>query len=349
MDSKFSLRPITPQDGPALAKLMDETPDTGMISAAAHFEMDAYQALKTAQGDFIGVAAENPGHAGFIGSCLARFGHCQFEGKLRPVALINSLDTHPDFRQQGVGSGMVKWLVERCRERFGAEGVIWALIQHGNTGSERTVGKHLKQFIGDRLSAAPIQTRRKPPAAVRNLTVRAAEAGEYAEVAEKLNAFYQDFNFYEPETAGSLADWCATTPFDTPFRHYLVVTDAGGNMLAGAGVTETYRVRTLHIRHMPGLLRFLNTFFRMVPTNGITRELVPGRFWFSEGQMEAAKYLFESIRWQWRDRADLVMMSVDSLNPLREVLDLKPWIPVTRFALVVDSPETMTMDRPVCY
>jgi hypothetical protein len=200
---------------------------------------------------------------------------------LGPYALLNSLVVHPGFRQQGVGSALVGWLVDHSRNRLGVEGVIWALIQHGNFGSERTVGKYLKHFISDRIVIVPTKTRANLPMLPPKLMVRPIEPGELGQVADQLNTFCRDFNFYEPETtADSLASWCASTPFDTCFRHYLVVTDLKGAILAGAGVSRLYRLRTLHIPHIPSALYVLNTFLRIVPSDGISKELLLSKIWF---------------------------------------------------------------------
>ena len=179
--------------------------------------------------------------------------------------------------------------------------------------------------------------------------VRSAERDEFGQVTDQLNSFYRDFNFYEPETAGSLARWCASTPFDTPFRHYLVVTDSKGTIYAGAGVSELYRLRTLHIRHMPSALHVLNTFLRIVPSNGITKELVLSKIWFAPGHMQSAKYLFETIRWKWREKASLLIVWVDKRNLVLKVLSLRPWMPVTKSAIVIDSSIAMSASRLVYY
>ena len=349
MRSQFSLRKLYPQDSQAFRKLMDDSPDTGRISTASHFVIDAFEALRTMQGDFIGVVAESPDYDGFVGACLSRFGQCQFEGCLRPYALLNSLVVHPGFRQQGVGSALVGWLVNHSRNRLGVEGVIWALIQQGNVGSVRTVGKFLKQFVGDRIVIVPTKTRAKLPKTTSKLMVHPIGPGEFGRVADQLNSFYRDFNFYEPETADSLASWCASTPFDTPFRHYLVVTDSKGAILAGAGVSEHYRLRTLYIRHMPRAYHVLNTILRMVPSDGITKELALSKIWFAPGCVQAAKHLFETIRWKWREKVSWLIVWVDKGNPILEILNRRPWTPVTKSAVVIDSSETMSTSRLVYY
>ena len=349
MRSQFSLRQLNPQDGQALRRLMDDSPDTGRISVAVHFEIDAFEAIRALAGDVVGVVAETPDLDGIVGACLARFGRLQFEGHMRPYALLHSLVVHPSFRRRGIASELLRWLVNHSRHRLGDEGVIWALIQQGNVGSERTIGKYLKQFISDRILVVPTKTRTNPPGPTSRFAVRPIQPDEFGQVADQLNSFYREFNFYEPEAADSLASWCASTPFDDPFRHYLVVTDSKGTIQAGAGVSECYRMRTLHVRHMPSALRVLNTFLRFVPSDGVTKELLLSKIWFAPGHTQAAKHLWETIRWKWREKASLLVVWVDKRNPVLTVLNTRPWTPMTKTAVVIDSPVAVSASRLVYY
>ena len=349
MRSQFSLRQLNPQDSQALGRLMENSPDTGRVNAAVHFEIDAFEAIRTMQGDVVGVVAETPGFDGIVGCCLARFGQFQFEGHMRPYALLNSLAVHPWFRRQGMASELLEWLVHHARHRLGDEGVIWGLMQQGNVGSERTAGKHLKQLIDGRILVIMAKPRSNPPGPTSKFTVRPAEPDEFEQVADQLNAFHRDFNFYEPETPASLASWCASTPFDGPFRHYLVVADSEGTIHAGAGVCEHYRLRTFRVRHMSSASRVLNALLRFVPSDGITQELLLSKIWFAPDQMQAAKHLWETIRWKWREKASLLVVWVDKRNPVLRVLNTRPWTPVTQCAVAIDSPVAASASRLIYY
>ncbi|MEN8173910.1 MAG: GNAT family N-acetyltransferase [Chloroflexota bacterium] len=349
MKTQFSLRQLSPQDSLAFGNLMETSPDTGRFSNAAHFEIDPFEALRTMQHDFVGVVAETPAHAGIVGACLARFGQAQFEGRLRPYALINSLVVDPSYRRQGLASALVGWVVNHSRTHLGDEAVLWALIQQGNVGSVRSVGKYLRQFIGERIVTAPLRMRAKSPKPSSNYVVRSAKPDEFDQVANQFNAFYREFNFFEPATASSLASWCASSPFEDPFRHYLVATNSKGEIYAGAGVSELYRLRTIHMHQMPQVVQFLNTFLRIVPANGITKELVLSKIWFAPGHAQAAKYLIETIRWKWRKKATLLMVWADKKNPVLKILNLPFWMPAGKNAVVIDSSETIPENHLIYY
>ena len=319
-ESPFSLRQLDPQDGPAYAEVLSASPDTGSIGSAVRFEIDPYQALMALQKDTVGVVAETPGHNGFVGSGLIRFGQCQWEGELRTSALLNTLVVHPDYRRQGVASQLAKWRVELARQRQGDGGVIWAIIQRNNTGSEQTATRWANQFLENRVVIVPLRMRSRAPRRSRHLNVRPAQPEELDKIAEHLNRFYRDYNLYPPETGNSLAAWLDLTPFDTPFRNYQIVTDKAGSILAGMGLSENYRLRTALITHLPVGLRILNRFFNVIPPSGELQEVVLSRIWYVPGQMEAAKQLLETMRWVWRTRCTSLIFSADVRGPLVRLL-----------------------------
>ncbi|HFQ95389.1 MAG TPA: GNAT family N-acetyltransferase, partial [Anaerolineae bacterium] len=150
MAHPITLRPLTPDDGPAFARLLLASPDTGRIHLTPHYVVDPCEAIRASQeDDFLGVVAETPGFDGLVGAGLVRFGRAQIEGEVRPYAFLNPLIVHPDHRRQGIATALVRWRVQAARDRFGDAAVIWALIQRGNVGSVRTVTKFLPQMLPD--------------------------------------------------------------------------------------------------------------------------------------------------------------------------------------------------------
>jgi len=344
----ISLRQLTPNDGAAYSALIDNSPDTGAIRMAPHFEIDPYRALLGLHTDTVGIVAETPGYDGFIGSGLIRFGQCQWEGRVRPYALLNTLVVHPDFRRKGVASQLAKWREEYARQRFSDEGVIFAIIQKNNTGSELTAKKWYRQFLPDRLTVVPMKMRSTPPAGTSQFIVREIDPSEFGQIAERLNQFYREYNLYPSETGESLSAWTAKTPFDTPLHHYMVVTDTSNNILAGVGLAEYGRLRTLVISHVPPAIQFLNKFAKLLPASGVIRELSTSRVWFAPGQLKAAQYLFETVRWEWREKGTSLIAFSDTRGPLMEVYRLRPWTIKSIDSFAIHGPTLMQEER-LCY
>lgn len=346
----FTLRQLVPEDGKEYGKLIYESPDTGAIQISQQFKIDPYVAVMYVHPGSVGVVAKTPDYEGFIGAGLVRLGRCQWEGQDMPCALLNTLVVHPNFRRRGVASKLAKWREEHARQQFGeVEGVTFAIIQKNNTGSELTAKKWYRQFLADRLVIFPMKMRSKPPVKMNEYVVREISPNEMEEAAAKQNQFYKDFNLYPVETVESLAYWCDESPFDTSIHHYTVAADRSGKILAGLGLTEYGRLRVLVTKHIPPLINFMNRFLKVVPEDGVMKELGISRMWFAEGHLKAAQYLFETIRWEWRDKGTSIMSFSDVSSPVVDVYSVRPWTIKSVGGIALRAPTNMPEDHLVYY
>jgi ribosomal protein S18 acetylase RimI-like enzyme len=344
MPAHFTLRELAPTDGPAIEKLGEQTPETAVAAFHSRFHHDPYASLLAQQPSTIGVVAETPGHVGLVGLGLVRFGQCMYEASLRPFAYMYSLSVHPDYRRQGLASQIAASRIETARQRVGDDGVIVAGIQPGNAGSLRTAQKWYSQRL-DRTSAGVARVRTKPPRPRSDWVVRPADDSELEEIAEKQNAFYRDYNLYTPQTAHSLAAWRAEIPLGFALHDYYLLADSRRNILAGLGITDEGRVMSSQLVHMALPLRLANMFLRIVPSDGVMKRMPVEHFWFAPGHAEAAAFLWESMRWLWRDRGTMLMAFYDTQGPLTRVISLPKFIPSQTGSLVVSGPVPMREDR----
>jgi ribosomal protein S18 acetylase RimI-like enzyme len=343
-DATFALRALVSGDGPALAALGEQTPETGMVSMHSRFEFDPYETLLTLRPGTIGVVAEAADRPGLVGLCLMALDQCWFEGAIRPSAYLYSLSVHPDYRRRGLGSRITASLVDTARERHGDDVVIYAGAQPGNVASQRTLQSWATQRV-DRINAAVKKPRAKAPRAPSGWVARPAEERDLEEIATRRNAFHEGYNLYTSESAASIAAWRAQAPFGFPFREYHVVVDPHGNLIAGAGFVNEGLLLSSQVVSVATPLRLANVFLRMVPSDGVMKRIVVDGLWFAGERAEAAAFLWEWMRWLGHDCASLAMAFFDVRSPLAEVIQMPRWIPSPPGSLMLAGPMPMREDR----
>lgn len=342
--SDASFRPMAATDGEGLADLSRACPDTGLVRASVRYEIDPYLALLALRPDTIGLVADAPGSAGLAGAACVSFSECELDGQRRPCALFHSLMIHPDHRKRGLASDLTRECVALARARLGPEGVIFAHVQDGNAGSLKAIRRSLPRR-GGLLAGCVVWTRRRPPAPHKDLVVRRVEPKHLEAIAAHLNAFYRDYDLFTPQTAGSIGRRLEETPLDRPFRHGYVVTDRAGNLLAGLSIIAQCWVRTLEVHAMPALMRLANRVLHVLPPDRILRQLAVERVWLAPGQVPAARLLWETIRWEWRDRGHAVICVFDPRSPVRELFHVPRWLPRTSTTMLLDAPAKLGQGR----
>lgn len=98
---------------------------------------------------------------------------------------------------------------------------------------------------------------------------------------------------------------------------------------------------------MPAFARILNKFLSVVPSDGVLKQLNVNRLWYAPNQLSAARYLWETIRWEWRDRGSVIVCYFDPRGSLPEILRLPAWMPRSKFMLAVRGASIIRKDRLV--
>ena len=121
-----------------------------------------------------------------------------------------------------------------------------------------------------------------------------------------------------------------------------MVVDADGKLLAGCGVSQSYRVREMYIERLPNSMRLINWLMRVVPPDGIMRPISVSHLWYQPGHVEALRYLWETLAWQARERANAVLTYYDPRSQLPDLLRLPRWLPKGRLTFVTwqDQPSS---------
>lgn len=345
MQTNIHLRQMQASDSTAFTKLVQDSPDTGQMSVSAQYQVDAFQAISLQHHNVAGVVAEADEFEGLVGAGLVGFDKCTCEDNELDYALLHSLIVHPNYRQRGIATELAHWRLQCALDKLGEDGLIIASIQQGNAGSIAIAKKWCQQWL-EPVKGSMTRMRSKPPSQVNDMIVRSAQPDEFEKITHQQNLFYRDYNFYKLETVETLTTWLATTPFAEPLNHYQVAVDRNGNILAGLSLTEQYKLVAMQIKHMPFFVKVLNRFLAVVPSDGSLRQVTAKRLWYAPGQLAAARYLWETIRWQWRNRGTVLVCYFDPRGVLPKVLRLPVWMPTSKFILAVrGADDAISKDR----
>ena len=330
------VREAQAQDEAGLAALAAASPDGGAVAFTPEQHVPALQIAREHEISECFVADAD---GGIAGSGQLDIGTCRFEGDDVRYALLSTLRVHPDYRRRGVAAELTERRLRRAAELAGQDVVAVAYIQAGNAASLGNARRWATQ-VGGRRVVTPVPMRRRPPRPRPGLTVRPAEGGELAEVAARIDAFYAGHDFARRWNETLLGDWLAASPFPDPVNHCLVVADRSGRLLADLGLHEQ-GLFSLVIGHLPAHLRAANAVLRVVPGDGRMRNLIADKAWFGPGQLDAARYLWEVTRWEWRDAGTSLLLTHDPRSPVHDVVAAQPWLPTTSATVAVRARRPM--------
>ena len=339
----FDLREMQLTDSPAVSNLISD--DDGRMTT--YFVVEAYRAMiDYAEWPTVAVVAETPQADGVVGIASGRFGTCQFNGGVLPFVFLDSLKVAENFRQQGLGAQLAQWIVDRARSEKGADCVLLSGTSTDNIASQNTMKKAYREFT-EPFDFRLLRTTSRAPQPLSGVTVREAQPGEYATLAEQQNAFYKEYNLYPPVSAQILTDQQRHSPTAEPLsKHYVAVTPAGEIV---AGGTVRYRGDLMYdqINAPPPPLRILNFFLHVLPSDYIFRDLQVKGLWFVEGQEAAARYLLDMLRYWYREKASMMGFAVDSRDPFADLIKRTPLLPLPKLIMAVDGPEPLDRQRIV--
>ena len=70
-------------------------------------------------------------------------------------------------------------------------------------------------------------------------------------------------------------------------------------------------------------------------------EIDGDKAWFAPGRLDAARYLWEMTRWEWRAAGTSLLLTHDPRSPVHQVVAARRWLPTTSATLAVRSRRPM--------
>lgn len=338
--TKFLLREMQPDDSPAISHLIEQ----GEGIMTTYFEIDAYRAMiEFAELDTVGVVATVDGFEGLAGMSTLRSGMCQYNGRLLPFVILDSLKVDEHFRKQGLGAQLMLSQVDYARETFGEDVIVLSGTSTDNIASQNTMKKWCNEFT-DPFRFSLLRTNSKMPKAKHGTTIRDAMPDEYDALVEAQNTFYKDYNLYIPVSIESLTKDVTHSPVDESImRHLVAVTDDGDLV---AGVSARYRGDLMYDHIVPPTpLRLANKLLKLIPPDGILRDVQLRGLWYADGHEADAHYLLDMVRYLYYNKTSTLGLAVDPRSPLSNLVKPNRFLPVPKLVVSIKAPTLLDRNR----
>jgi ribosomal protein S18 acetylase RimI-like enzyme len=343
----FRLRPIEPTDGPDIDALLRTEAATTATQMTTHYRHDVYASFVAQHPGLFGVVATTPGMRGLVGMATAYIDDLQIEGKMYPSAHLENLKVRADARRLGLGRQLAEWRIAEARRRFGDGGVIVAGVEQSNAASLATARKWANQVLGP-LRIVVGRTIAEPPS-IGGVRIRDIQDDDFDAVVEGTNAFHADANLFPRQTRERLQALLAPMDPGGRVRQYRVAVAPDGSIVAGALVTQRFRLMTDRIERLPTPLALLAKVVPILPPDGVIRTAEVSLAWHAPDRLEDGRRLWEAIRHELHGHATHVGAVIDPKSATAAMCRVG-WSlgPRLRLMVPVRSPVHLSESRALC-
>jgi len=337
---ELAYRLITPKDSHALETLIAATADAGGIGFTDDYQADLLAVHRGLAEEFHGVVAEEEDK--IVGMVFGEVRWVQYAGQVVPGVYISHLRVHPDHRQQGIARGLSDWALEYITDLLRSDVVLYGAIMAGNI-SLKLADRYGFQAT-EPIQGGIVPMQKQPPVSIPDLEVRPAENSELPAIVEGMNTFYREHNLWSPVSVDTLEEFLAREVAGVK-PNQLYVTVRGGKVIAGLSLSDRTKLVRMRLARAPWYIRALGSWLGLLPASGILDALTVRRIWFQEGELEAARYLWGSLRYNLRERGNCLGIAYDPRDPLAEVFQIPFWLPMFRARYLVHASDPLEAEK----
>lgn len=340
MPESTTFRLVEPKDSRALESLIAATSDAGSIGFTDDYQADLLDVHRGLVEEFHGAVAEQDGEV--VGVVFSEVRWIQYAGQVVPGVYISHLRVHPDYRQQGIARELSDWALEYIIDLLRENTVLYAAIMAGN------ISLKLADRYGFR-ATKPIQggvvlMRTRPPASIPELHVRPATNDDLPSIVEGMNAFYHHHNLWSPVSVDTLEYFLGQKVAQVkPNQLYVAVR--GGEIVAGLSLSNRTKLVRMRLTRAPLAVRMLGQWLGLLPESGILEALTVRRVWYRDGDLEAARFLWNALRYELREQGNCMGIAYDPRDRLAEVFQIPFWLPMFKGRYLVRSSNSLDSER----
>ncbi|MCO8278043.1 GNAT family N-acetyltransferase [Actinoplanes sp. TRM 88003] len=334
---KIRMEIANSSDYTEIQQLADASSDGGKLNFRRERHLPETHSDSGIHDRVLNIIVRDPDSDVMIGAGKMSIGECWFAGEWRPYAFVHSAIVHPSYRRRGIASRLAKFVTQLAENEAGKGVVTVAHIQTGNKASE-AANRHWASENAGRITLMMVPMLTSPPKRRPEIEIRPANEDDLDQIAEALLKRRWSFSIrWSPE---KLRRWLSTSPSSQPINHYVVATDSRGRLLAGIGLREEGLVQSYVVEHPSPSFRLVNHFFRVLPADGRLRNVITDKFWYADGHRDAARGLWETIRWEWRDRGTNLLSAHDPRGPIHTLVKPGLWFPSTSGTVMIHSSQS---------
>ena len=337
---ELTCRLVTSKDSQALETLITATADSGGIGFTDDYQADLLAVHRGLAEEFHGAVAEKDDK--IVGMIFGEVRWVQCAGQEVPGVYISHLRVHPDHRREGIARSLSDWALDYITDLLRADTVLYGAIMAGNV-SFKLADQYGFQTTKP-VQGGVVPMLKKPPVSIPDLEVRPAEKNELPAIVEGMNAFYREHNLWSPVSVDTLDEFLEREVAGVkPNQLYVVVRS--GEILAGLNLSDRTKLVRMRLARAPWVVRLLGSWWGLLPASGVLDALTVRRVWFKDGELEAARYLWNSLRYKLREQGNCLGIAYDPRDRLAEVFQIPFWLPMFKARYLVRAPDPLEADR----
>jgi hypothetical protein len=127
----------------------------------------------------------------------------------------------------------------------------------------------------------------------------------------------------------------------------LYVATRNGLIAAGLSVSNRTKLIQMKIENLPRYAQLLGALLGILPRDGLLRALTARHVWFVDGELQTARYLWQSLRHMLREQGNCLGIAYDPRDRLADVFRIPFWLPMFQASYAVRANTTQDPDRPI--